>query len=97
MISDRAGERDGLDVTAERHEVLRAHVELDARHLLLDDGSLVEVFRDVVRGRADQLDAAFVRLVIGARALERRQQAVVDVDRTAGEALARGLNERFSN
>ena len=35
---------------------------------------------DVMRGGADQLDAALMRLVIGPRALEARQERMVDVD-----------------
>ena len=35
---------------------------------------------DVMRGGADQLDAALMRLVIGTRALEARQERVMDVD-----------------
>ena len=44
-----------------------------ALDLLFDDRAAVEVRRRVVRGRADELYAAGVGLVVGARALERRQ------------------------
>ena len=56
---------------------------VDALDVLLDDRPLVEVGRHVVRGRADQLHAAVVRLVVRLRALEAGQEAVVDVDRAA--------------
>jgi hypothetical protein len=57
----------------------------DALDVLVDDRSLVEVARHIMRGGADQLHAALVRLVIRTRALEARQERVVDVDATAGE------------
>ena len=41
--------------------------------------------RDVMRGRADQFDAPFMRLMIGPRALEARQERVVNVDAAAGQ------------
>jgi hypothetical protein len=59
---------------------------VDALDVLLDDRALVEVGRHVVRGRADQLHAAVVRLVVRLGALEARQEAVVDVDRAALQA-----------
>ena len=68
-----------LDRVAVRH----------ARHVLLDDRPLVEVARRVVRGRADELHAALVGLVIGLAADERRQERVVDVDDPLGIALRR--------
>ena len=61
---------------------------VDADHVLLDDRALVEVGRDEVRRRADQLHAAGVRLLVGVRALEAGQERVVDVDRAAREPLA---------
>ena len=44
--------------------------------------------RHVVRGRADQLHALGVRLVVGLGALEGRQERVVDVDHPALDPLA---------
>ena len=38
---------------------------------------------DVMRGGADQLDAALVRLVVGPRPLEARQERMMDVDAAA--------------
>ena len=59
-----------------------------ARHVLLDDRALVEIGRHVVRGGADQLDAARMGLRVRPRALEAGQEAVVDVDRAAGQLRA---------
>jgi hypothetical protein len=64
----RASEHSALNVAAGRHEVIRGHGMGDALRLLLDDRPFVEVRRDVMRRRADQFDAALVRLVIASRA-----------------------------
>ena len=47
----------------------------------------------IVRRRADQLDAARMRLVIRLGALEARQERMMDVDRAAGEPLAQLIRE----
>lgn len=62
-----------LDVAALAREIFRRVAVADALDVLVDDRAFVEVARDVMRGGADQLDAAVVRLVVGARALEARQ------------------------
>ena len=70
-----------------RDEVGARVAVADARDVLLDDRPVVELGRHVVRGRADHLDAALERAVVRARARERRQERVVDVDRGRGEPL----------
>ena len=50
---------------------------------------------DVVRGGAHQLHAAVEGLVVGLRALEARQERVVDVDRPAGELGAQVVGEHL--
>ena len=59
-----------------------------AGDVLFDDRTFVEVARHVVRGGADDLDPARVRLVVRFGALEARQEAVVDVDGAAGQRIA---------
>ena len=51
--------------------------------VLRDDRSFIEVFGDIVRGCANQLHPARVRLMIGTGALEGGKQAVVNVDAAA--------------
>jgi hypothetical protein len=75
-----------FDVAADGGEVLGRQRVVHALDVLFDDRALVEVGRHVVRGGADQLDAARMRLEVGPRALEAGQEAVVDVDRPAGSA-----------
>ncbi|BDZ55639.1 hypothetical protein GCM10025870_27120 [Agromyces marinus] len=67
---------------------------IDADHVLLDDRPLVEVARDEVRRGADELDPAPVRLPVGVRPLEPREERVVDVDAAARERIAQ-LGERI--
>ena len=47
----------------------------DAHDVLLDDRAFVELLGDVVRGRADELHAALVRLHVRVGAGEGRQEA----------------------
>lgn len=77
-----------LDVGALLDQLLGVHAVVDPRNPLLDDGALVQISRDKVRRRADDLDASLVGLVVGLRALERGQEAVVNVDDAAGHGLA---------
>ena len=55
---------------------------------LFDDRTLVEVGADKMGGRADQLDAALMRPVIGFCALEAGEEAVMDVDAATGQFRA---------
>ena len=59
----------------------------DADHVLLDDQALVQVLGDVVRGRPDQLHAAFACALVGPGAGEHGQEGMVDVDDRHREAL----------
>jgi O-acetylserine/cysteine efflux transporter len=86
--ADGPGQGEALGVPADGHQLGRAVRVVDPGHLLLDDRPLVQVGCDVVRGRADQLDPARVRLVIRPRALETGQEGVVDVDDPPGQLPA---------
>ena len=85
----RSRQHGALDVGAEAHQVFDAVPVIDPHHVLLDDRSLVEVFGDVVRCRADEFDAALLGAPVRRRADERRQERVVDVDQRAAD-LGRG-------
>lgn len=82
------GQNLGFDITSLVDEFLGSHAMIDPRDSLLDDRPLVEIGGDKVRGGAGDLDAPVVGLVVGLGALERRQEAVVDVDDLAGHDLA---------
>jgi hypothetical protein len=60
---------------------------------LLDDRALVQVRGDIVGGRADQLHASVVGLVVGLRTGDARQEGVVDVDGAPLEALAQVVGQ----
>jgi drug/metabolite transporter (DMT)-like permease len=93
--ADRPGQGDALGVPADGHQLGRAVRVVDPGHLLLDDRPLVQVGGDVVRGGADQLDPARVRLVIRPRALEAGQEGVVDVDDPPGQLPAERVGQHL--
>src|SRR5262252_6937662 len=80
MGSYGAREYDFFQVTALADEVLHRVAVRDAHHVLLDDRPIVEDFGDVMAGRADQLDAAFERLMVGASAHKSWKEGVMNVD-----------------
>ena len=61
-------------VTADRDIIVRRLRMSDAGNILLYDRAFIEVFRYVMRGRADQFYAALERLLVGVGSLERRQE-----------------------
>ena len=77
-------------IAAQAYQVARRHRMIDPGHVLFDDRTFVQILGDIVGGGADDLDPARVRLVIGLRALEAGQEAVMDVDRPAGQRAAQG-------
>ena len=72
-----------FDVAALANQIFGRVAVADALDILVDDRALIEGAGDVMRSGADQLDAALMRLVIGTRALEARQERMVDVDAAA--------------
>ena len=88
-----SGEHAALDVLTERDQLVDGVGVGHALDVLLDDRALVERGGRVVRGRADELDAAIVGLGVGAGALERGQERVVDVDHPAGQLVADPVRE----
>ena len=75
-----AGQNLALGVLSDGGERLNTHAVINTRHVLLNDGTLVQICRHVVGGGTDQLHAPIVGLVIGACPFETGQEAVVDVD-----------------
>ena len=69
-----ARQHTALDVAALAHEIVRRIAVTDALDVLVDDWPLIEVARDVMRGGADQFDAALMGLVVRPRTLEARQE-----------------------
>ena len=76
-----------LGIAADADQFVDAVAVIDALDRLFDDRPLVEVARHEMRGRADQLDPALLRAVLGLRALEAGQEAVVDIDAAPGEPI----------
>src|SRR5690625_5466545 len=69
-----AGECAPLNVFAQRNHFFYRVGVIDALDVLFDDWALIEVSGDVMRGCADQFDAAVICLVVGTRALETGQE-----------------------
>src|SRR5260370_13518816 len=65
VIADCARQHAPLDVAPLAHEVVGRVAVADALDVLVDDRSLIEDLGDVMGGRADQLDAALMGLVLG--------------------------------
>src|SRR5262245_60535432 len=63
--SDGAGQNPAFDVTPGGNEVVSRHRMRHPFGFLLDDRSFIEIRRHVMRGRADQLHAALMRLMVG--------------------------------
>src|SRR5689334_8476068 len=74
VVAQRARQHAPLDVAALADQIGRRIAMADPLNVLLDDRPLVEVTGHIMRGGADHLDTALVRLVIGPRALEARQE-----------------------
>ena len=77
MPVHRPGKDNVLDILSQSHEGVAIKGVVDPNRILLDDGSIVEISSDVVRGRADDLHAPVVCLVIRAGALEAGEERVV--------------------
>ncbi len=75
-----AGKDDLFKVAAFSNQIIDGVAVRDADHVLLDDGTVVENFGNVVAGCADQLYAALEGLMVRARADERGQKRMVNVD-----------------
>jgi hypothetical protein len=85
--SDTARARTSRSTSTDALEVASALAMVDARSVLVDDRSVVELLRDVVGRRPDQLDAPLARAPVRVGPGKRRQKRVVDVDRRHIDAL----------
>src|SRR5215213_5850744 len=80
MPAGGAGKRPPLYLAAEADQVLDRVAVGDLGHVLVDYGSRVELFGDVVGARADGLHAPLVCPTVGVSTGEGRQEGVVYVD-----------------
>src|ERR1700704_3977173 len=90
MVTHRARQHPAFDIAALADEIVGHIAVADALDVLVDDRTLIERAGDVVRGGADQFDAALMRLMVRPRALEARQKRMMDVD-AAPRQLGRDL------
>ena len=85
VMAHSLGQHAPLNVAAPADQILRRVPVGNRLHVLGDDRPLVEVRCHVMRRGANHLHAARMGLVIGPRALEARQEAVMNVDAAARE------------
>ena len=78
-----------FEVPAFFYQVIQVVFVRDAHHSLLDDGSVVENFRNVVGRRAENFYSTVIGLMVRLGANERGQERVVNVD----DALRKIYNE----
>src|SRR5438445_12069417 len=74
MMTHGARQHAALDITALADEIFGRITVAETLDVLVDDRALIERAGDVMRGGADQFNAALMRLMIGSRALEARQK-----------------------
>jgi len=92
MPAHGARKCNALQIAPPGDEILNLVAVRDARHVLLDDGAVVQRIRYVVTRRADQLHPARMHRVIGPRPGEGWQKRMMDVDnpgRIAGHESGR--------
>lgn len=77
-----------LDIGPFLHQILGAHAVVNPSDPLLNNWTLIEICRDEMRRGTNNLHTTVVGLVVGLCTLERRQEAVVDVDNFATHGLA---------
>lgn len=84
-----------LHVASSVGKLLGAHTVVDTNDILLNDGALIKVAGDEVGSGTDNLNTTVVGLVVGLSALERGQEAVVDVDDATGHGGAQSRRQNL--
>ena len=93
--SDRAGQREPLDVAANLCELLGLLSVTDPMHLLFNDWAFIQIAGDEMGGRPNQFHTAVVGLVIWLGSLEPREEGMVDVDHTTTEFRAEPVGQNL--
>ena len=68
-----------FDVLTKSDEFLHAHLVVNPVNVLLDDGALIKVSSDVVRGGANEFDSPVMGTVVRACSFEGGEEGVVNV------------------
>ena len=88
MSLDRAKQGVALQMPSALDHVSRAERMVDGFGELGNDWPFIQIGRHIVRRRADHFHAAGMGLMIGACALESRQEGVMDIDAPLFETTA---------
>jgi len=94
-VLDSSSEHVALHVATGMGQLFGAHSVVDPNDVLLNDGALIQVTGDEMGGGTDDFHTTIVGLVVGLGTLERRQEAVVDVDDAAGHGRAQGRRQNL--
>src|SRR5262249_13224802 len=81
------GQNHLFQITAFLDQVFDIVFVRDADDTLFDNRTIVENLRYIMRGRANQLDAAIIGLMVRLASNKRRQERMMDVDDGPGEML----------
>ena len=90
---DRPRQHLAFHVAAKADVIVGRLCMRDPYGVLFNDRAFVEVRRNIMRGCADKLNAAFEGLLIGVRALEAGQEGMMDVDDPTRHLLAQGIRQ----
>jgi len=93
VIADASGEGIALGVSAQAHEVLSGVEMLNAFDFLLDDGTSIEIFGDIVTGSTDKFNPTIVGLAVGVCTDEGGKEGVMNVDNFAAELSAEPIRK----
>ena len=93
--ADRSGQNYFLQITAFLNELFNGIAVRDACDVLLDDGTIIEDFGDVVASCADEFYATVEGLMIGLRPNECRQERMVNIDDPPGIGLDEIIRENL--
>ena len=94
MPADERAKEQSFEISAFLNEIFESVAMGYSHHVLLDDRPVVELFRDVVRSRSNQLHSSLKGLLVWLCAYKRRQKRMIDVDDALGKG-ARELGDRI--
>src|SRR6056300_1375858 len=86
--TNRSKQYEAFQIVSNLHQLVGTHRVTNALNRLLDYWALVEMFGDIVRGRADNFHPTRIGLMIGPCTLESGKERMVDIDAAACEPLA---------
>ena len=87
MIAHGSRQHDVFQIAPDANHIGNRMGMIDTLDGLIDDRPLVEVGGDIVRGRTDNFYTTIKRLLVGFSALKARQERVMNINASPGQAL----------